>query len=95
MSERRKEAGEERERDAVVSPFESGVLPKGLAEVVEQKPPWDVVHAYLERGEHRYWVEGWAARSPAFRDVLDALRNDHEEHAPPRRSNIVPLKRPR
>lgn len=86
------------------SPFESGVLPKGLADEssCDRDPPWDVVLAYLTRGEHPYWVEGRAARSPAFRDVLDALRNDQHELEPSdhergamRRRNVVGLKRRR
>jgi hypothetical protein len=76
------------------SPFDSGVLPKGLAADADRPPPWDVVLAYLSRGEHRYWVEGWAARTPAFRDVLEALRNDHEERtASRRRSSASPKRR--
>lgn len=80
--------GREQRREHVApegSPFDSGVLPKGLAADADRPPPWDVVLAYLVRGDHRYWVEGWAARTPAFRDVLDALRNDHEERAAARR----------
>lgn len=82
-----KQRREQRERPSPPeSPFESGVVPKGLAADADRQPPWDVVHAYLARGEHRYWVEGWAARTPSFRDVIDALRNDHEERAASRRS---------
>lgn len=71
----------------IASAYESGVLIKDLADVPDRAPPWSIVEAYLSRGEHRYWVEGWAARSPAFADVLAALRNDHEEREapPPRR----------
>ena len=54
------------------------------------------VYAYLESGEHRLWVEGWAARSPAFADVLAALRNDHEERTQPDPDGVVvPLDRRR
>jgi hypothetical protein len=42
-------------------------------------PPWAVVRAYLSRGDHRAWVEAHAARSPAFAEVLAALRHDDEE----------------
>jgi len=75
--------------------FESGVISKGLADEIDREPPWDIVQSYLTRGEHGFWVEAWAARSPAFRDVIDALRNDHEERAARRRRNVVPLKRSR
>ena len=80
----------------VPGPFESGVLPRGLVNEVdpETQPPWSVVNAYLTEGEHGLWVEGWAARSPAFAEVLMALRNDHEErtHRPRRRADVIPLK---
>lgn len=71
--------------------FESGVIPKDLTEqsAPEGAPPWPVVHAYLDSGAHRLWVEGWAARSPAFADVLAALRNDHEERAQPDPDGVV------
>ncbi|APR80293.1 Hypothetical protein A7982_05640 [Minicystis rosea] len=61
--------------------MESGVLPVGLTDQIDpdRAPPWPIVHAYLTTGEHCLWVEGWAARSPAFAEVLAALRNDHEE----------------
>jgi hypothetical protein len=78
--ERREDAAPERESSA----FESGVIAKVQRDEGRQ-PPWDIVLAYLERGEHQHWVEAWAARTPAFRDVLDALRNDHEERASARR----------
>jgi hypothetical protein len=40
-----------------------------------------VVLAYLARGEHQERVEGHAATSRAFAEVLAALRNDQEERA--------------
>lgn len=102
MSKRRREHRARIERAAQpISPFESGVIPKGISGEPEASydfvPPWDVVQAYLASGRHRDWVEGWAARSPSFRDVIDALRNDHletEPVAPPRR-NVVSIKRAR
>lgn len=40
------------------------------------RPPWSVVQRYLTHGEDRAWVEGHAATSVAFADVLEALRQD-------------------
>ncbi|MFT3768867.1 MAG: hypothetical protein QM820_25775 [Minicystis sp.] len=91
MSKRRQEEQEAGELPASV--FESGVVPVGTADDPDRVPPWSVVHAYLTSGAHRAWVEGHAARSPAFADVLEALRNDHEERIAPRRRGVVPLKR--
>jgi len=95
MSERRgNEQTEEQVADAPpAAALESGVLPKGFIE--DRVPPWDIVHAYLTRGEHRIWVEAFASTSPAFADALAALRNDHEERAEARRGVVVPIKRPR
>ena len=66
----------------------SGIVHKdGYDADPRETPPWEVVHAYLARGEHRAWVEGHAALSRAFADVLAALQNDQEEraqmHGPP------------
>jgi len=65
------------------SPFESGIVPRETADQMEPEraPPWAVMKAYLSTGEHHAWVEGWAARSPAFADVLAALRHDQDERA--------------
>jgi hypothetical protein len=80
--------------DASRSAIESGVLPWGLLDELEREPPWQVVRAYVMRGEHRDWVEGHAARSPAFRDVLEALRNDEDDRqAKGRRRVVVALPR--
>lgn len=76
-----------------VSAMESGVLPKGLAAQLDRPPPWDIVHTYLATGQHRAWVEGYAARFPPFAEVLAALRNDQaerDEEAPPQ---VTPLRR--
>jgi hypothetical protein len=93
-----KRPGRERRPDpeAQPSPYESGVIEKDLPEQTapDGAPPWPVVHAYLESGAHRLWVEGWATRSPAFADVLAALRNDHEERTRPDPDGVVlPIKR--
>jgi hypothetical protein len=88
MSERRANEHEE-EQAADASALESGVLPKGFIE--DRVPPWDVVHAYLTRGEHRVWVETFASTSPAFADALAALRNDHEERSEPH-GVVVPIR---
>lgn len=97
MSKGRKE-GDKSQADAdslgLGSALESGVLQKGELEALERPPPWQIVRAYVVRGEHRAWVEGHAARSPAFRDVLEALRNDEDDRqSRQRRSVVVPLKR--
>ena len=81
--------GDPRELPAAV--LDSGVLPAGMAAEIDpdRAPPWPIVEAYLTTGAHCGWVEGWAARSPAFAEVLAALQNDHEERAatePRRRS---------
>ncbi len=71
----------------------SGVVCKDELDAWEaaDAPPWGVVRAYLDRGEQRAWVEGHAARSPAFAQVLAALRNDAEERDAGAR--VVPLRR--
>lgn len=84
MSKQRRTQTDPHQHSApLASVFESGVLPVGFAEQPDRAPPWPVVAEYLARGEHRYWVEGWAARSPAFAEVLTALRNDHDERQAP------------
>lgn len=97
MNERRKEEDEGAADAADIgqrSALESGVLRKGLLEELETPPPWQVIRSYLLKGEHRDWVEGHAARSPAFRDVLEALRNDEDDRRYKRRSSVVvPIKR--
>lgn len=82
------------------SVFESGVVPRGLVFDDEGTaaqggaPPWDVVNAYLTNGDHRLWVETHAARSPAFAEVLAALRNDRDEaRARAQRGVVVPFRR--
>ena len=87
---------EQEERDAAA--FESGVVPRGLVfeAAPDETPPWEVVHAYLAEGEHRFWVEAHAARSSAFADVLAALRNDRAEaQEEASRGVVVPIRRGR
>lgn len=88
MSVRRKEhtprgdrAHEAARPPAPAVPPASGVVRREEleAELYDVAPPWTVVHAYLARGEHHRWVEHYASRSRAFAEVLEALRNDHEE----------------
>lgn len=97
MSKRRKEEdqnGAGAVEIAARSALESGVLRKGMLAELEQEPPWQVVREYVLQGEHREWVEGHAARSPAFRDVLEALRNDEDDRqSKQRRRVLVPIKR--
>jgi hypothetical protein len=78
--------GEPAPRSASSAPA-SGVVRKEDfdAELAGLTPSWTAVNAYLSRGEHRVWVEAHAARSPAFAEVLAALRNDHEERLMVRR----------
>jgi hypothetical protein len=63
--------------------------PEGEGDV----PSSAVVSAYLARGEHRAWVEAYAARSRAFAEVLAALRSDHEERAAARRGAVMRFRR--
>jgi hypothetical protein len=96
MSKRHQEQEKRGPVIGLASPFESGVIPKDLTDEVDpdHEPPWPVVQAYLATGEHRLWVEGWAARSPSFADVLEALRHDDEDRAAPSRpDNVVPFRR--
>jgi hypothetical protein len=89
---------DQRQEERDPAAFESGVVPRGLVfdEAPEETPPWDVVHAYLTRGEHRFWVEAHAARSVAFADVLAALRQDCAEvQEEASRGVVVPLRRAR
>lgn len=74
-----------------VGALESGVINKSLLEGVDldRAPPWSVVDRYLATGEGRAWVEGFALRSPAFADVLEALRNDEEERLAARPDAVV------
>lgn len=97
MSKRREEE-QPGEADAAEiarrSAIESGVLPRGMLDELDKPPPWEVVQAYVLRGDHREWVEIHAARSPAFCDVIEALRNDEDDRrAKQRRRVVVPLKR--
>lgn len=46
-------------------------------EALDAAPPDGVVDAWLRRGAHRRWVEGYAARDPAFAETLDALIELH------------------
>ena len=74
--------------------LESGVLPKGVSAQLDRPPPWEIVQAYLATGQHRGWIEGFARRSPAFAEVLAALRNDAEERAEEKAvANVAPLRR--
>jgi hypothetical protein len=97
MSKRREEEQQGQADGAEIaqrSALESGVLPKGMLDELDKPPPWEIVQAYLTRGEHREWVEGYAARAPAFRDVIEALRNDEDDRRDKqRRRVVVPLKR--
>ena len=89
MSRRPGDAARERPEEAPGSSadaLQSGIVCK--EELVPEPggaPPWEVVLAYLSRGEHRAWVEGHAAESRAFAEVLAALRNDQEERGARRR----------
>jgi hypothetical protein len=65
----------------VLSP-ESGVMRREPDDEADA-PPWDVVRAYLDHGAHAERVEAYAAGSPAFAEVLAALRNDQEEDEEP------------
>jgi hypothetical protein len=49
---------------------------RGEEAEVPGQPPWSVIQRYLTHGEHRGWVEGHAATSVAFADVIEALRQD-------------------
>lgn len=104
MSKRRHEPADRQEQGSgAASALESGVLTKGMMDELapERQPPWEVVLAYLQQGEHRLWVETHAARSAPFADVLRALQNDHEERVDQRaerarargRGVVVRLKR--
>jgi hypothetical protein len=77
------------------SALESGIVRKEDHEAEQEGgvPPWSVVNAYLCRGEHRAWVEGHAARSRAFADVIEALRNDRDERVEARRGVVLPFRR--
>jgi hypothetical protein len=86
------------------SPLESTPLPSGRGSlspdsgVVRREddengaPPWDVVRDYLDHGDHAERVEGYAAASPAFADVLAALRNDQEDPDEPM-GVVLPFRR--
>jgi hypothetical protein len=71
------------------SALESGVIFRGDIDQPEGQPPWSAVREYVLYGEHSAWVEGWAMRSPAFADVLEALRHDQEERYAARRAAVV------
>jgi hypothetical protein len=75
---------------------ESGPAPRSgvvRREGAGDPPPWEVVSAYLARGEHRAWVEAHAEQSQAFAEVLAALRIDHEEREAELSSEAPPFAR--
>jgi hypothetical protein len=92
MSQRRREDACRSEAPAPSPPTPAAPAASGIvrrdefdAELAGETPPWEVVYAYLSRGEHHAWVEAHAERSRAFAEVLAALRNDHEERREARR----------
>lgn len=100
MSNQRQSRPEPSEPGVIpASPFESGIIPREITDQMEpdRAPPWAVMETYLSTGEHHHWVEGWAARSPAFADVLTALRHDQDDRASARKSSgaVLPAGRRR
>jgi len=71
--------------------YQSGVVDKALVDRVRkishpdpwrvgEDPPWSIVERYLATGEYRELIEEHARTSRAFADVIEALRNDEEDH---------------
>jgi hypothetical protein len=71
--------------------YQSGVVDKALVDRVRrisdpdpwrvgEDPPWSIVERYLTTGEYRELIEEHARNSRAFADVIEALRNDEEDH---------------
>jgi hypothetical protein len=60
------------------------------------RPPWELVERYLRTGKHHAWVEDHEARSPAFAEVLAAMREDQSgddpaDDSPPSTGRVISL----